>query len=192
MRFTNINLINIMKGLCKDKCYTGHMRRVLVAIIFLLILASLLFVLFKNPSTQLEKKEIISGTFDTTKFKTDSEWKKILTPAQYEILRKEGTERPFTGSLLHEERKGTFFSYGCDLPLFRSEAKYESGTGWPSFYEPISNDSVVMRKDYSLGYERIEVLDKCGGHLGHVFNDGPQPTGKRYCMNSEALYFVPD
>ncbi len=137
--------------------------------------------------------KIISGSFDKSKFKTDVEWKKILTPAQYNILRQSGTETPFTGKLEYENRKGTYYSVGCNEPVFRSEQKYDSGTGWPSFWKTISKDALVLREDDSIpGEPRIEVLDKCGGHLGHVFDDGPQPTGKRYCMNSEAMYFVAD
>ncbi len=123
---------------------------------------------------------------------TIRDWKSILTPEQYYVLREKGTERPFTGALLNEHRTGTYYSVGCDKPLFRSETKYESGTGWPSFYAPISDDALVLDTDYDLGYPRTEVLDTCGGHLGHVFDDGPEPSGKRYCMNSVALYFVPD
>jgi methionine-R-sulfoxide reductase len=108
-------------------------------------------------------------------------------------LREAGTEIPFSGALDYETRKGTYYSVGCNQPLFRSEQKYDSGTGWPSFWAPISKDALVLKEDTSItGEPRIEVLDKCGGHLGHVFNDGPQPTGKRYCMNSIALKFVPD
>ncbi len=136
--------------------------------------------------------QIISGAFSPDKQKTDVEWKRILTPKQYHILREAGTEIPFTGELNNEKRKGTYYSVGCDVPLFRSEQKFDSGTGWPSFSAPIDEKAVVLRKETGLGDDRIEVLDICGGHLGHVFDDGPEPTGKRYCMNSVALRFVLD
>jgi peptide-methionine (R)-S-oxide reductase len=123
---------------------------------------------------------------------TETQWKAILNPDQYHILREAGTERPFTSPLLDEHRKGTFVSADCGEPLFRSETKFDSGTGWPSFYAPISPDAVIEKTDSTLGMERTEVLSKCGGHLGHVFTDGPPPTGLRYCMNGLALRFIPD
>ena len=121
---------------------------------------------------------------------TDEEWRKKLTPQQYEILRKEGTERPYSSPLNTEKRKGTFACAGCDLPLFASETKFESGTGWPSFYQPLEK-AVGESKDSTLGMVRTEVhCSRCGGHLGHVFDDGPPPTGLRYCINGVSLKFV--
>jgi len=169
-------------------------------IVLLVLIGGYIFISIDKKSSNstastaaADKSEVISGSFDKSRFKTDSEWKKILTPEQYNILRQAGTEIPFTGALDHETRKGTYYSVGCNEPVFRSEQKYDSGTGWPSFWAPIKPDALVLRRDDSIpGEERIEVLDKCGGHLGHVFDDGPQPTGKRYCMNSIALKFIPD
>jgi peptide-methionine (R)-S-oxide reductase len=121
--------------------------------------------------------------------KTDAEWRAQLTPQQYEILRQEGTERPYTSPLLGEHRKGIFACAGCDLPLFSSETKFESGTGWPSFYKPLDS-AVGEHKDRTLGMLRTEIhCRRCGGHLGHVFDDGPKPTGLRYCMDGFALQF---
>ena len=123
--------------------------------------------------------------------KTDAEWRAQLTPQQYAILRKEGTERPGSSPLLNEHRKGIFACAGCDLPLFSSETKFESGTGWPSFYQPLEN-AVGKTEDRTLGMLRTEIhCRRCGGHLGHVFNDGPKPTGLRYCMDGFALQFHP-
>lgn len=123
---------------------------------------------------------------------TKKEWSKDLTEDQLAVLRDGGTETPFTSPLLNEHRKGTFVSADCGIPLFRSEQKYDSGTGWPSFWAPISPDAVVEIKDESLGMTRVEIQSPCGGHLGHVFTDGPEPTGLRYCMNGLALKFIPD
>jgi peptide-methionine (R)-S-oxide reductase len=124
---------------------------------------------------------------------TDAEWKQRLTPDQYAVLRQSGTETPFTSPLLHETRAGTFVTADCGEPVFRSEAKFDSGTGWPSFYQPIKN-SVIERTDASGGSERTEVVSVvCHSHLGHVFSDAPQtPTGLRYCINGLALIFIPD
>ncbi|MCX5495045.1 peptide-methionine (R)-S-oxide reductase MsrB [Kaistia dalseonensis] len=128
-------------------------------------------------------------TFEITK--TEAEWRKILTADQFDVLRREGTETPFTSPLNHEKRAGTFDCAGCALPLFSSTTKYDSGTGWPSFWAPLDN-AVGTRKDTSLFMTRTEVhCRRCGGHLGHVFNDGPEPTGLRYCMNGVAMTFVP-
>jgi peptide-methionine (R)-S-oxide reductase len=123
--------------------------------------------------------------------KTDAEWKQILTPQQYDVLRRRGTEAAYSSPLEKEHRKGIFSCAGCDLPLFSSETKFESGTGWPSFYQPLP-DAVHTMTDHELLYSRTEVhCRRCGGHLGHVFDDGPPPTGLRYCMNGVALKFMP-
>ena len=125
--------------------------------------------------------------------KSDEEWRAELSPEQYEVLRRKGTERPFTGRFVRSKDKGMYVCAGCGAPLFRSDTKFDSGTGWPSFTEPADRENVVLTPDHTHGMVRTEVTcRRCGGHLGHVFDDGPGPTGQRYCINSCSLDLVPD
>ena len=145
-----------------------------------------------NSSARATEAYFVDMKGDTirTITKTDAEWKAQLDPASYNVLRQQGTERPFSGSLNNIHTKGVFVCKACQLPLFSSGAKFDSGTGWPSFYEPIDKTHVTEISDNSIGMTRTEVVcHRCGGHLGHVFDDGPKPTGLRYCMNSVSLSF---
>jgi peptide-methionine (R)-S-oxide reductase len=164
----------------KEDATAMHDRRTFLALSGSGAAAFLLFGCHSATASPPERFEVML---------TDAQWKAKLSPAAYGVLRQEGTERPFTSPLNSEHRAGTFLCAGCALPLFSSKTKFDSGTGWPSFWTPLAN-AVRTRSDGSLGITRTEVhCRRCGGHLGHVFDDGPPPTGLRYCMNGVAMSF---
>ena len=155
---------------------------------FLLIVVSL--VLLLPACSQNDGKKMTSVHIQPKIQKSEGEWKKELSPEQFHVLREKGTERAFTGKYWNNHEKGVYYCAACKQKLFSSETKYESGTGWPSFYKPVSDSAVSILIDRSAGMVREEVVcSNCGGHLGHVFSDGPKPTGLRYCLNSVSLDF---
>ena len=171
-------------------------RNLWIALVTIACLSSMFLALAQKKETEAPSAPVTPTAQDlvsVTKLeKSNAEWKTSLTPAQFAVLREKGTERAGSSPLLKEHRAGVFRCAACDLPLFASDAKFESGTGWPSFWKPFIAANVLVATDSSLGMERDEVLcARCGGHLGHVFDDGPKPTGLRYCLNGVALKFEP-
>lgn len=167
----------------------------------LTLLALVIVLLLLNNSYNEQNNNISLTQPDSTKqsgenmddkiVKSEDEWKKELTPEQFRILRQKGTERAFTGKYWNHFEFGTYVCAGCGTELFESDTKFESGCGWPSYFEPIDSSRIIYKEDRSFGMIRTEVMcAKCGGHLGHVFDDGPQPTGLRYCINSESMKFI--
>ena len=158
-----------------------------------LLLTALVFtgIVSCTAQQQDESKNPYYKPFDNSKLTiSNADWKKVLTPKVYDIMREKGTEIANTGPYVHNPQKGIYHCAACGHILFSSDTKFDSGTGWPSFYQPYNSGSVMQAKDNSLGMERDEVVcARCGGHLGHVFDDGPRPTGLRYCMNGYALHF---
>ena len=177
------------------------MKKTGIAILFLLLIAAGAAMLRMTPGTAATHAAAPIKVFSAEQgkyvmsdqvVKSKEEWKKILSPEQYHVLREQGTEIAFTGKYWNNHAKGIYRCAACGLPLFSSDTKFESGTGWPSFWAPIAENHVRKATDESFGMERDEVqCARCGGHLGHVFDDGPAPTGLRYCLDSVSLQFVP-
>ena len=167
--------------------------KLLLFSVFSIILACNATSPYSANNAEMKKDSLYVFEGDTIKkiFKTDAEWRKQLSSEAYDVLRKSGTERAFTGKYWNNHEKGVYNCAGCGLSLFKSDTKFESGTGWPSFYQPIAKSHVIEHTDMTYGMKRTEVVcARCEGHLGHVFEDGPNPTGLRYCMNSVSLDFV--
>lgn len=182
-----------------------------MTILIIVLAAAAVYLLLAGPAGgMLQKRKLPPSTKDTTMktiteylkdryepgmpkvVKSEAEWKKLLPPETYAIAREAGTERAFCGAFYDHKKPGLYICVCCDLPLFASNAKFDSGTGWPSFFQPVRKEHVSEKSDMSFGMRRVEInCARCDAHLGHVFEDGPRPTGLRYCLNSESLKFVP-